>query len=100
MSLLQKLAAVEWIKLRRRSAFQTVIIVHIAIVSFGFGIQLYMYHKNPRTGAFRQPEDWLMLIDAGGSSGMLMLLIGIALLTSNEATWRMQRQNVIDGLSR
>ena len=100
MNLIRKLIGIEWIKLRRRSVFAVVAVVYTLIISFGLAIQQYMHSRNPNVAGFALPEDWLSLVEMSSSIGMLMLLIGVALLTSSESTWRTQRQNVIDGLSR
>jgi ABC-type transport system involved in multi-copper enzyme maturation permease subunit len=100
MNLLTKLFTIEWIKVRKRSVFWVVIVAHATILGVAFGGQQYMHHLKPKSSPFTLPADWQSLIGTGAQIGMLMLFIGIALLTASEATWRTQRQNVIDGLSR
>jgi ABC-type transport system involved in multi-copper enzyme maturation permease subunit len=100
MSLIGKLFSVEWIKLRRRPVLYVVVLGVAAVVIPGLVLMQVMHHRRPAVAGFSLPDGWPLLVDAGGSIGMVMILVSIALLTASEATWRTQRQNVIDGLSR
>jgi ABC-type transport system involved in multi-copper enzyme maturation permease subunit len=100
MNLLGKLFSIEWTKVRKRSAFWIAIVVQVAVLSIALSVQQYAHHVKPQNHPFQLPAGWEMLISTGAQIGMLMLFISIALLTASEATWRTQRQNVIDGLSR
>lgn len=100
MNMFLKLLTVEWIKIRKRSVFWVVVVAHATILGVVFGGMQYMHHLKPKSSPFSLPDDWASLISTGAQVGMLMLFIGISLLTGSEATWRTQRQNVIDGLSR
>ena len=100
MSLIAKLVGVEWIKLRRRPVLYVVTLAVAAVVTPGLILMQVMHHRRPAVPGFSLPDGWPLLIDIGGSIGMVMMLVSIALLTASESTWRAQRQNVIDGLSR
>ncbi len=100
MKTLAKLFSIEWLKVRRRSIFWVAIVAHATIIGVGTGAQQYMHAMNEKSAPFMLPKDWSMLITVGSQVGMLMLLIAVTLLTTSESTWRTQRQNVIDGLSR
>ena len=100
MSLITKLISIEWLKLRHRSVFWVSIIAHTTILAIGLAVRQYMHAQKPNSGRFDLPADWADLIGSGAGIGMLMLLICVASVTASEVTWRTQRQNVIDGLSR
>jgi ABC-type transport system involved in multi-copper enzyme maturation permease subunit len=100
MNVVDKLFAVEWMKMRRRGVFWVALLGQALILILGIGAQQYMHHTDPKRPAFTLPGDWGTLLDVGSQTGMLMVLIAVTLLTASEATWRTQRQNVIDGLSR
>ena len=100
MNLVAKMMAVEWIKLRRRPVLYVVLLAVVLVVTPGLILMQVMHHRHPEVRGFSLPDGWPLLIDVGGSIGMVMLLVSIALLTASESTWRTQRQNVIDGLSR
>ena len=93
-----KLTAIEWLKARKRFGFWIGILFFIAMLAIGFGIEFYLHVKNPaqRTGA----AQWSDAAEGGSSFGMLIVLVVVVLLTASEKTWRTERQNVIDGLSR
>ncbi len=100
MNMFAKLFSIEWIKARKRSVFWVAIVAHAVIIAIALGGQQYIHSVKPKNPAFQLPGGWDNLIMIGAQTGMLMLLIAVTLLTASEATWRTQRQNVIDGLSR
>jgi hypothetical protein len=67
------------------------------IINLGSGL-----HDHVRRGVAGTPlpESWPGILNLAGSLGMLVILVTVILLTASEKTWRTQRQNVIDGLSR
>lgn len=94
-----KLASVELLKTRKRFA------VWMAMLFF-FGFFLINLSggliEHVRSGAAGTPlpQSWPGIINFGSGLGMLVLLVTVVLLTASEKTWRTERQNVIDGLSR
>ncbi|MBR9989511.1 MAG: ABC transporter permease [Gemmatimonadetes bacterium] len=94
-----KLASIELIKTRKRFG------VWMALLFFFgfFAISLtggYLEHLRTGLAGTPLPQSWPGLIDLAGNLGLLVLLVMVVLLTASEKTWRTQRQNVIDGLSR
>jgi ABC-2 type transport system permease protein len=93
-----KLVAVEWLKTSRRFGFWMGMLFFVGLLAVGFGADYYNHVTNAarRTGA----AQWGNAVDASTSIGFLVLLALIVLLSASEKTWRTERQNVIDGLSR
>jgi ABC-2 type transport system permease protein len=90
------LAGIEWLKTRRRLAFWAATLSYFAMLIIGFGAAHYFAStaKHAQSGTL-----WPQLAGLAGF-GMLVVLVTIVLLTAAERTWRTERQNVIDGLSR
>jgi ABC-2 type transport system permease protein len=94
-----KLARIELIKTRKRFG------VWMALLFFFgfFAINLvggYLHHVRRGVAGTPLPQSWPSLIGLAGSLGMLVILVMVVLLTASEKSWRTERQNVIDGLSR
>jgi ABC-2 type transport system permease protein len=94
-----KLASIELLKTRKRFAFWMALLFFFGFFIIALGGGLY---EHIRTGAAGTPlpRSWQGIINLASSLGMLVILVTVVLLTASEKTWRTQRQNVIDGLSR
>lgn len=94
-----KLASIELLKTRKRFAFWMALLFFFGFFVINLGGGLY---EHIRTGAAGTPlpRSWPGIVDLSSSLGMLVILVTVVLLTASEKTWRTQRQNVIDGLSR
>jgi ABC-type transport system involved in multi-copper enzyme maturation permease subunit len=90
------LIAVEWLKTRRRLAFWAATLSFFAMLLIGFGMSHYFASRNGHA----QRESLWKIFTGLSSFAMLIVLVTIVLLTAAERTWRTERQNVIDGLSR
>jgi ABC-type transport system involved in multi-copper enzyme maturation permease subunit len=64
----------------------------------GMGASYYSFRRLGVSYAYRSM--WPAIVDGAQSFGMLIMVVLIVLLTASEKTWRTERQNVIDGLSR
>src|SRR5687768_646525 len=93
-----KLLTIEWLKARKRFAFWIGVFFFIAVMTIQFGADYYIHTKNPaqRTGN----AVWGSAVEGAASLGFLVVIALVVLLTASEKTWRTERQNVIDGLSR
>lgn len=96
--IIAKLADIEWLKARKRLGFWMGMLFFVGMLAIGFGVEFYLHVQNPaqRSGA----AQWSDAAEAGSSIGLLIVMILVVLLTASEKTWRTERQNVIDGLSR
>lgn len=93
-----RLVTIEWLKMRRRPGFWLGMLFFFGIMVFGYTMS---YRQHAAQPALRHAEQvWRDGISVISSLGMLVLLVTIILLTASEKTWRTERQNVIDGLSR
>lgn len=96
-----RLLAIEWLKARRRPVVRLALFVVPVLVAF-FMLPGYLMHRSqPEVmRGIPMPESWPSIIDT--SSGILGVIFSaaLALVVASEGSWRTQRQNVIDGLSR
>jgi ABC-2 type transport system permease protein len=98
--MLQKLIAIEWLKTRRRFAFFAAMLFWFGLVLLMSGIAYYTHRTGRETSGVTLPNDWKQLASVLGSMMGMTMIILVSLLTASERTWRTERQNVIDGLSR
>ena len=90
------LIGIEWLKTRQRVAFWAASLSFFTLILIGLGSSYYFASRAGR--AIGDPL-WEGLTGSA-SIGLLVVLVAIVLLTASERTWRTERQNVIDGLSR
>lgn len=96
-----KLLHVEWLKVRRRAAFWVSLLFYFAMLAFFFVTMYRVQLRRPdRLGIFSLPRAWSELAQLTAALGGVVIVVAIILLTASEKTWRTERQNVIDGLSR
>jgi ABC-type transport system involved in multi-copper enzyme maturation permease subunit len=96
-----RLLAIEWLKARRRPVFWMTTGAFLVIFSLGLGINQYHHALDPENNrAFSLPSRWQMLIGGTSDLAWVLVVVALALLIASERTWRTDRQNVIDGLSR
>lgn len=94
-----KLASIELLKTRKRFAFWMALLFFFGFFILNLGGGLYEHIRRGVAGT-PLPQSWPGIVDLTSSLGMLVILVTVVLLTASEKTWRTQRQNVIDGLSR
>jgi hypothetical protein len=96
-----KLLQVEWLKIRRRAAFWVSLLFYFGLLTFLFGMMYRSQLRRPdRPPAFLLPGAWPEIAQMTSAIGGVVVTIAVILLTASEKTWRTERQNVIDGLSR
>jgi len=100
MSLALRLCHIEWLKTRRRSAFWVSVLAVYALLLLLVGSAYYQHRAQPGTGGMNLPSDWTGVAMMVGMIGGLLTIVTVVLLSASEKTWRTERQNVIDGLSR
>jgi ABC-type transport system involved in multi-copper enzyme maturation permease subunit len=91
------LARIEWFKARRRVAFWLAVLFFFGFMLVGVVAEYYVLARRPE-----QITDarWSSIVSAISGLGLLVMLVTIVLLTASEKSWKTERQNVIDGLSR
>lgn len=94
-----KLASIELLKTRKRFGFWMAILFFFGFMLINLSGSLIAHIRHGVEGT-PLPQSWPGIVDFGAGLGMLVLLVMVVLLTASEKTWRTQRQNVIDGLSR
>lgn len=94
-----KLAAMELIKTRRRFGVWMALLFFFGFFLINLGSSLIEHIRTGVAGT-PLPQSWPGIVGLSGGLGMLVVLVMVVLLTASEKTWRTQRQNVIDGLSR
>jgi ABC-2 type transport system permease protein len=92
-----RLLGIEWFKMSRSFAFRATMFFFLGLLLLGFGADYYFTVRRPPPAVDRPFVESVSILSA---VGMLLMLILVVLLTGNEKTWRTERQNVIDGLSR
>jgi hypothetical protein len=95
-----KLLHVEWLKIRRRPAFWLSLLFYFGFLVLGSYTSYRAHRRHPAAGGLSLPDDWDVIGSSFASIGGMMLTVVVILLTASEKTWRTERQNVIDGLSR
>lgn len=95
--MIAKLARVEWLKTKHRFAFWIASLSFVALVLIGLGAD---YYRNSRATTYNYQPVWPSAMGSAEGFGLLIMMVLIVLLTASEKTWRTERQNVIDGLSR
>ena len=93
-----KLARVEWLKQKNRFAFWISLLSFASLLLIGLGASFYNYRRLGESYVYRSM--WPTVVDGAQSFGLLIMVVLMVLLTASEKTWRTERQNVIDGLSR
>lgn len=94
-----KLTSIELLKTRKRFGFWMAMLFFFGFFIINLGSGLYDHVRRGVAGT-PLPQSWPGILNLAGSLGMLVILVTVILLTASEKTWRTQRQNVIDGLSR
>lgn len=92
------LATVEWLKTRRRIAFWMGLLFFFGIMLIGPVFEWFLYRETPER--YQGNPVWPGVASSLQTFGLLVMLVMVTLLTASEKTWRTERQNVIDGLSR
>lgn len=92
------LATIEWLKTRRRMAFWMGLLFFFGMMLIGPVFELFIYRRTPER--YQGTAVWPSVAGSLQSFGLLVMLVMVTLLTASEKTWRTERQNVIDGLSR
>lgn len=97
----RKLLGIEWFKARHHSAFWVTTLFPVALLVLVFGIAQSEHARHPeRASGFSLPRGWLSLLAGIPTLNVMLVIALVTLLVASERTWRTQRQNVIDGLSR
>jgi ABC-2 type transport system permease protein len=94
-----KLAAMELIKTRRRFGVWMALLFFFGFFLINLSSSL-IEHVRTGVAGTPLPQSWPGIVNLSGGLGLLVVLVMVVLLTASEKTWRTQRQNVIDGLSR
>lgn len=94
-----KLLGIEWFKTWRRVAFWVATVFLLCVFFLQFGISQMLHAQGART-VFSLPADWGQVLAGVSGLALMCMVTLVALLVASEQTWRTQRQNVIDGLSR
>lgn len=95
-----KLIGIEWFKARHRAIFWIMTGFMALMMALALGVQQYQHAQDPtRVRAFTLPARWGEVIGAADIA-MILVVTVLSLLIASERTWRTDRQNVIDGLSR
>lgn len=94
-----KLVSIELLKTRKRFGFWMALLFFFGFFVINLGGGLYEHIRTGVAGT-PLPQSWPGIVGLSSSFGMLIILVTVILLTASEKTWRTQRQNVIDGLSR
>lgn len=94
-----KLASIELLKTRKRFGFWMALLFFFGFFLLNLSGGLYAHVRRGVAGT-PLPQSWPGIVNLSGGLGMLVILVTVVLLTASEKTWRTQRQNVIDGLSR
>lgn len=92
------LATIEWLKTRRRVAFWMGMLFFFGMMLIGPVFEWFVYRQTPER--YQGNAVWPSIAGSLQTFGLLVMLVMITLLTASEKTWRTERQNVIDGLSR
>ncbi|HEX6135220.1 MAG TPA: ABC transporter permease [Longimicrobiales bacterium] len=95
-----RLLDIEWFKARHRAVFWVTSGFFVSMFLLFLGITQYRHAAGLDERPFSLPRDWLDLLRGPGGLGVLLITVAVVLLVASERTWRTQRQNVIDGLSR
>ena len=96
-----RLLGTEWLKARHRPVFWVTTGAFLSLFCLMLGISQYQHALDPDNNrAFSLPGRWLMLIGNTSDLAVVLVIVALALLIASERTWRTDRQNVIDGLSR
>ena len=94
-----KLASIELLKTSKRFAFWMALLFFFGFFLINLASGLYEHLRRGVAGT-PLPESWPGMVSLSSGLGLLVVLATVVLLTASEKTWRTQRQNVIDGLSR
>lgn len=98
---MMKLAAIEWMKLRRLNTMKIILLLYAGLVP-----AIYLLYSLLQFGPFHVTEDIYLFPDVyammAWTSSIFNLIIGVIIIvfTCNEIKYRTQRQNVIDGLNK
>ncbi len=96
-----KLAAIEWMKLRRLSTMKVILLIYAGLLP-----TIYLLYAYLQFGPFHVTEDIYLFPDVyammAWTSSIFNLIIGVIIIvfTCNEIKYKTQRQNVIDGLNK
>ncbi|HEX2165922.1 MAG TPA: hypothetical protein VHG09_01670 [Longimicrobiales bacterium] len=94
-----KLVSIELLKTRKRFAVWMAMLFFFGFFVVNLTGSLIEHIRHDVAGT-PLPQSWPGIISFGSGLGVLVLLVTVVLLTASEKTWRTERQNVIDGLSR
>lgn len=96
-----RLLAIEWLKARRRPVVRLALFV-VPVLSVFLMLPAYLIHRSqPEVmRGIPMPESWPSIINTSAGLASVIMAAALALVVASEGTWRTQRQNVIDGLSR
>lgn len=92
------LIRIEWLKARRRTGFWVASLFFFVVIALGTGMEYWRHVRKPEQWSGQ--SGWAGLGGGVQGIGFMIVLILVVLLTASEKTWRTERQNVIDGLSR
>jgi len=95
--MIAKLARVEWLKTRHRFGFWVSLLAFVALVLIALGADYYIASTRDN---YQYHPVWGSVLSSLEGFGFLIIIVIVVLLTASEKTWRTERQNVIDGLSR
>ena len=96
-----KLAAIEWMKLRRLNTMKVILLIYAGLLP-----TIYLLYAYLQFGPFHVTEDIYLFPDVyammAWTSSIFNLIIGVIIIvfTCNEIKYKTQRQNVIDGLNK
>jgi ABC-2 type transport system permease protein len=94
-----RLVTIEWLKARHRLAFWIAIAVYASLLTLGLGLE-HRAHLTSGVGGIPMPASWAGILAQAARAGSLLMVMALVLLVASERSWRTQRQNIIDGLSR
>lgn len=96
-----RLLAIEWLKARRRPIVRLALFLIPVLAAFLMLPGYLMHLAQPEViSGIPMPESWPTIVDRTAGLAAAVLAGALALVVASESTWRTQRQNVIDGLSR
>lgn len=98
---MMKLAAIEWMKLRRLNTMKVILLIYAGLLPV-----IYLLYSQLQFGPFHVTRDIYIFPDVyptmAWTSSIFNLIIGVIIIvfTCNEIKYKTQRQNVIDGMNK